>query len=377
MAGDWRLAIDIGSAFTAAAIAEDGQITDLTFGGSTVLPAVVALGAGGQVLIGQSALARAEADPGSALRMPRRAMAAGAKVRLGGRTFLVADLLASVVDCVCSEAIRQQSGRPPGEVVVCHPVQWTEAELSEIIGVGVGAVSFVPEPVATARHYLAGCPAVGCAHDGLPNLPGDAVLAVCDFGAGLDVTLVRGEAGRLEIVGPPGGDADLGGDDLDERLAELVADRAYQADARAWDALASASPPAPGLALLRSCVTAAREDLSRLTHATVAVPGYGSPFRITRLEFEAAVRPELERAVAAIEAAVHRASVAAFLLAGAVSRTPAFSDVLAGHFGKLPETTKNPKATVTHGALLSATGLAMQQQYLILASDDPDWLNTT
>jgi molecular chaperone DnaK len=376
VAGDWRLAIDIGSSFTAAAIAEDGQIADLRFGASTVFPAAVALAPGGQVLIGDKALAQAGADPCSVLRMPKRAMTAGAKVRLTGRTMLVAHLLASVVDRVRSEAIRHQRGRPPSEVIVCHPGQWTDAELSEIAGAAAsgGAISFVAEPVAVARHYLAGCPAAGCAHDGLPDLSGDAVLAVCDFGAGLDVTLVRSDADRLGIAAQPGGDADLGGDDLDERLTELVADRAYQADPRAWDALAEAAPPAPGLVLLRSRVTAAREELSRLTHATVTVPGFGSPFRITRQEFETAARPELERAVAVAGEAVSEASVGAFLLAGAVSRTPAVSDTLAGHFGTLPRTAADPKATLAHGALLSATGPATRQ-YLIRDPDNDDWLN--
>jgi molecular chaperone DnaK (HSP70) len=370
--GDGRLSIDLGSCFTVAAVAEDGEITDVTFDGIPVLSSAVALGPRGQVLTGRAAIDQARANPHTALRMPKRAVAAGAKVRLDGTSVLVADLVAAIIERVHTEATRHNAR--PREVIVCHPMAWTEAELAEIaVAAGIPGLSFVPEPIAAARHFRTKCPACNCTQ----NSQIDGEIAVYDFGMGLDIAIVRGDT----VIGRPGGDVELGGDDLDERMMDLLADRAYQVEPSAWDSITDAEDKS---ALLRSQVSQARETLSLLLHVDVAVPGFAAPFRITRREFEVAARPDLERTAALTEAAITSAGftaadVSAVTLAGAVSRTPAVSDVLAARFGALPALPLDPKAAVAHGALLTvATPHAAKDRepYLTLDPHNDDWLNT-
>ncbi len=381
MSGDWRLSIDFGSGFTAAAMAEGDKITDLTFGGSAVLPSVVALGPGGRVLTGSEALDQARTRPSTALRMPKRAMAAGASVRLDGTSVPVASLVAAVLDRVRAEAVRHQSGHAPREVIMCYPLAWTDAELDEIAA-GIPGLVFVPEPIAAARHFFMTCSGPGCGQDGSADIAGDD-LAVFDFGVGLDITVVRRDGCQLTAIGKPGGDAELGGDDLDERMMDLLADRAYQADPPAWDAISGTDQvPAPGLALLRHQVCEARQTLSSVLYANIAVPGFAGSFRISRREFEAAARADLDRAAALAQAAITTAGltpadVSAMALAGAVSRTPAVSDVLAARFGKLPVAAHDPKAVVAHGALLTdAADPGGGEQYLAFDPANHDWLDS-
>jgi molecular chaperone DnaK len=385
--GDWKLSIDLGAKFTAAAMADDDGIVDLKFGADAVLPSVVALGPGGQVLTGRQALDHARANPRSALRHPKQAVAAGAKVRLDGVTALVADLVAAVLERVHMEAVRCQGGRKPAEVILCHPATWADAEMVEIAeaasAVGLPGVAFVADPVAAARHYLTQCPSPQCGAGRPLDLADGASLVVVDFGAGLDVTVIRLDGGQLAVAAL-GGDAELGGDDLDERLTDVLADHAYAADPQAWDAVTRIQDPgsAAELAQLEWRVTEGRQALSRLLYADIEVPGYQTAFRITRREFDAAARQQFERAVTVTEAAITMAGLSvteppALALAGAVSRTPAVSDTLSSHFGVLPAVAAEPKSTVAHGALLTVAGRpgGYRGRHVILDPDNDDWLS--
>lgn len=398
MVGDRTLAVDFGSAFTAAAVAEGGTITDLAFDGYPALPSAVALDATGQVLTGLQAIDWGRAHPHSALWQPKREVAAGAKVRLGGITVLVADLVVAILDRVRAQAASWLSGRAPSDVILCHPATWTGAELGEIAATaaaaGIPDLAFEAEPIAAARHYLGGCPAPGCAPGGGPALSAAGDLVICDFGAGLDITVIQRGSDRLAVTGRPVAQDHLGGDDLDERLMDLLADRAYEADPRMWDTLAAVAQPAPTpeLMLLRSRVTQARETLSGLLHTDITVPGYSAAFRITRREFEAAAKPDLERMATLTEAAITAAGLipadlSALALAGAVSRTPAVSDVLASRLGVLSVMVADPKVPVAHGALLagiagdigrdgqSATPSSPVRHYRVFDPDNYEWLN--
>jgi molecular chaperone DnaK (HSP70) len=225
-------------------------------------------------------------------------------------------------------------------------------------------------------------------------LSGADDLAICDFGARLDVTVIRRSGDRLAVVGRPAAD-EFGGDDLDERLMDLLADRAYEADPRMWNSLAGAPQPEPPpqLGLVRNRVTQARETLSGFLHTDITVPGYSAAFRVTRREFEAAAKPDFTRMAALAETAITMAgltptSLPPLALAGAVSRTPAVSDVLASRFGVLPWVTADPKVAVAHGALLagaasdlgadgrSARPSSRVQHYRVFDPDNDDWLNT-
>jgi molecular chaperone DnaK len=383
--GDWRLSIDLGTRFTAAAVAGDNGIENLTFGGSTLLPSVVALAPGGTVLTGREALDFGWVNPSSSLLSPKLSVGPGAKVRLNGVTALVADLVAAVLNRAYAEAVRCHAADVPTDVTVCHPAAWTDPELAEIAAAAqIPGLTFLPEPVAAARHHLGPCPAAGCAQDRKADLGGDGNLVVVDFGAALDIAVIRVEGDRL-TVGSLGGDPELGGDELDERLLDVLADRAYAADAAAWDALAHGPGTAwmSDLAVLRRHVTQGREDLSRLLYADIDVPGYRTAFRVTRREFEAAARQVLEPVAELAETAIAMAGLAGaeftLALAGSVSATPAVSDVLAARFGVLPAAGADPKTTVAHGALLPGSAHhGGGRRYHIPTVFDPDgdaWLN--
>ena len=94
-------------------------------------------------------------------------------------------------------------------------------EAAALAGIA-GPVHLVSEPEAAAWFYA-------------PPVVGQTV-AVFDLGGGtLDTAVLRATSERgFALVGQPGGDGDLGGEDFDEALLGWVADRAAERDREAW-----------------------------------------------------------------------------------------------------------------------------------------------
>jgi hypothetical protein len=318
--------VDFGTSHTVMVVSGPGLPARLVpVDGEPWFPSAVFWGRDGRGVVGRDALRLGRAEPARLERRP--------KARLGEDEVLLGDTVVPTVVLVRTVLVRaiaeavSTAGAPVAHLVLTHPADWGPARLGALLTAAQGVVprvSTVAEPVAAAAWFAA-------EHE----LPIDAMLAVLDFGGGTcDVALVRREAAGLTVaacVGLP----DLGGDDLDQRIVELLVGSRPEL-ARRLDRERIGQLPATELTALSRFsedVRAAKEVLSRHPQTDLVLPANLPDALLTRAEFEDRVRPDLARAVELLDettrsAGLTGAGLAAVQLVGGSSRVPLLAQLL-------------------------------------------------
>jgi molecular chaperone HscA len=206
---------------------------------------------------------------------------------------------------------------------------------------GLNVLRLISEPTAAAVAY-------GLDHGS------EGLYAVYDLGGGtFDISLLRLNRGVFEVVAT-GGDAALGGDDIDHALAD-------------W-ALAQAGVGADSAHDKRAALVAARAAKEALSSAgqTTWRASLASGFAqvvVTREQLEALARPWIERTLAAVrkvlrDADVTRDEVQGVVLVGGATRMPLVRAAVSELFGREALTDVNPDEVVAIGAAVQADALA-------------------
>jgi actin-like ATPase involved in cell morphogenesis len=358
----YALGVDLGTTFTAAAIAEGGraQIFELS-SDLAAIPSVVYAAADGSFLVGEPAVRRARSDPDRVAREFKRRLG-GANLLLGGTPFSAHVLMAKLL-AATTRRVTEQRGTPPERVVLTYPANWGEYKidlLRQAARMCDLEANFVPEPEAAAIAY---------AHSER-MAPGETVI-VYDLGGGtFDAAVLAKTDTGFDLLGRPDGIEQLGGMDFDDAVYQYVlralpTDRISQLD---YDDEVTVG----ALTELRAESVAAKEALSDDTQAEINVllPTVQTQIRLTREEFETLIRPDLDETIAALRRALRSAAlepeqVERVLLVGGSSRIPLVAQLLAATVGRPVAVDAHPKHAIATGAALFATEMEVSPQHAV------------
>ncbi|MBO0872286.1 MAG: Hsp70 family protein [Pseudonocardia sp.] len=344
----YRLGVDLGTTFVAAARSSGSQIEMLTLGDrSVVMPSAVFVGEDGDTLTGEAADRRAARSPERVARQFKRRLGDPTPLRLGDASYSATDLLAVLLREVLAR-VKVTEGEAPDKVVLTHPANWGRYRRGIFEDVpraaGLSDVLTLTEPEAAALHYAA-----------TRRLGDGELVAVYDLGGGtFDATVVRKVPEGVATLGTPEGVERLGGIDFDQAVFDFVN---HAADG-ALDELDMGDPKtAIALARLRQDCVLAKESLSVDTETLVPVflPGRQFDVRITRADFEGLIRAHIESTITALSRALRSAGVTAdelnaVLLVGGCSRIPLVTQMVSEELGRPILVDTHPKYAVALGA---------------------------
>jgi molecular chaperone DnaK len=233
---------------------------------------------------------------------------------------------------------------PVREAVVTIPANFAnearEATMEAAKAAGLQIKYIINEPTAAALYF---------AHYKGEQLGG--VYAVYDLGGGtFDITIVRISGEDIQVLGTEGV-SKLGGDDIDQKLQELIARKYLDETGGALEVND----------YTRNDAEEDKKSLSRRDRVITRVTGKSGRANITidRSEFEEAISALLAQTEMLCEAALDEAGVKPsdvreIILAGGSTRIPAVQRSVARVFGREPSTFANPDEVVALGAALYA-----------------------
>jgi actin-like ATPase involved in cell morphogenesis len=357
----YRVGIDFGTTFTAAAVHRDGeQAVELVPLGDNraSVPSVVFVAPDGGLVMGDAAARRSVTDPDRVVREVKRRIGDETPLVVAGRTIEAHTIAACFVRWVVDRVSEREGALPEG-LALTHPASWGRhkcALLTEALAAqGIGSVRLVPEPAAAAFAYAATRDVA----------PGTAV-GVYDLGGGtFDAAIVRRlDDGGFSLAGRPEGIEALGGVDFDEAVFAHV----RAAVGPQWTSLDFDDPMVRSAAatLRREC-TEAKEGLSADTEVTIPVmlPGLSTRVRMVRTELEQLVGPAIADTVEAMRrvcasAGLGPEDLSAVLLVGGSSRIPLVAQQVSAALDRPVTVDADPKAVVASGAALAIAPVVLE-----------------
>ncbi len=386
------IGIDLGTTNSCVAVMEGSEPTVIPNAeGKRTTPSVIAFVEGGEIKVGDPAKRQAVTNPTKTISSIKRFMGNKyseskseaehaaykvvkgdndtARVDIDGRLYTPQELSAMILQKMKKTA-EDYLGQPVTRAVITVPAYFNDSqrhatkEAGEIAGLKVERI--INEPTAAALAY------------GLDKKGTDQKIVVFDFGGGThDVSILELGDGVFEVLATDG-DTHLGGDDVDQKIINWLADE-FKAEE---DFDLRKDPMA--LQRLKEAAEKAKIELSSATQTEINLPYITATASgpkhlvktLTRAKFEQLIEDLVKRTIAPCEKAMKAAGLSKsdideIILVGGSTRIPAVQEAVEKFFGKKPSKGVNPDEVVAVGAAIQGGVLTGDVKDVLLLDVTP------
>ncbi|MCO5269305.1 MAG: molecular chaperone DnaK [Brumimicrobium sp.] len=386
------IGIDLGTTNSCVSVMEGNEPVVITNAeGKRTTPSIVAFVEGGERKVGDPAKRQAITNPHKTIYSIKRFMGTSfdemhddeermayeivkgdnntPRVKIDDRTYTPQEISAMILQKMKKTA-EDYLGQDVSEAVITVPAYFNDAqrqatkEAGEIAGLTVKRI--INEPTAAALAY------------GLDKKNVDQKVVVFDFGGGtFDVSILELGDGVFEVLSTDG-DTHLGGDDVDNKIINWLADE-FKND----EGLDLRKDPM-ALQRLKEAAEKAKIELSSSSQTEINLPYImpvdGVPKHLVRTlqrsKFEQLISDIVERTIAPCKKAMKNAGLSTsdideVILVGGSTRIPIIQDAVQNYFGKAPSKGVNPDEVVAIGAAIQGGVLTGEVKDVLLLDVTP------
>ncbi len=365
------IGIDLGTTNSCVSVMEGNEpVVIPNAEGKRTTPSVIAFVEGGEIKVGDPAKRQAVTNPTKTIysikrfmgnkfsesnkevkRVPYKVVKGDndtPRVDIDGRLYSPQELSAMILQKMKKTA-EDYLGQDVTEAVITVPAYFNDSqrqatkEAGEIAGLKVQRI--INEPTAAALAY------------GLDKKSTDQKIVVFDFGGGThDVSILELGDGVFEVLSTDG-DTHLGGDDVDEKIINWLADEFNN------DEAVDLRKDPMALQRLKEAAEKAKIELSssaqteiNLPYITVTSAGPKHLVRtLSKAKFEQLIDDLVKRTIKPCETALKAAGLSKsdideIILVGGSTRIPAVQEAVEKFFDKKPSKGVNPDEVVAIGA---------------------------
>ena len=340
------IGIDLGTTFSAVAVMEGGKANIISnIEGTRTTPSVVWVkDHEKERIVGQVAKNQAIIDPTHVVRSVKRLMGSNEKIEVNGKGYLPQEISAMILQKLRSDA-EAYLGHPVSDAVITVPAYFNDSQrqATQDAGkiAGLNVLRIINEPTAASLAY------------GLNKSESHNVL-IFDFGGGtFDVSVLELDDGVFEVKSTSGNNH-LGGDDIDDKLIDWIAEEFKKEnglDLRE-DKIA--------LQRLKDAAEKAKMELSSSQQATINIPYITQQkhvnLTLSRAKFEDMISDILDKLKGPTEQALKDADVKIdkVILVGGSTRIPSVQKLVKDITGLDGDKSVNPDEAVAVGAAIQA-----------------------
>ncbi|TMU56754.1 molecular chaperone DnaK [Flagellimonas algicola] len=386
------IGIDLGTTNSCVSVMEGNEpVVIPNAEGKRTTPSVIAFVEGGEIKVGDPAKRQAVTNPHKTIysikrfmgnkfseskkeadRVPYKVQKGDndtPRVDIDGRLYTPQELSAMILQKMKKTA-EDYLGQDVTRAVITVPAYFNDSqrqatkEAGEIAGLTVERI--INEPTAASLAY------------GLDKKDTDQKIVVFDFGGGThDVSILELGDGVFEVLATDG-DTHLGGDDVDQKIIDWLAEEFKN------DEGLDLREDAMALQRLREAAEKAKIELSssaqteiNLPYVTATASGPKHLVRtLSRAKFEQLIGDLVKRTIEPCEAALKGAGLSKsdideIILVGGSTRIPAVQEAVEKFFGKKPSKGVNPDEVVAVGAAIQGGVLTGDVKDVLLLDVTP------
>jgi len=386
------IGIDLGTTNSCVSVMEGNEpVVIPNAEGKRTTPSVIAFVEGGEIKVGDPAKRQAVTNPEKTIYSIKRFMGNKfseckkeidrvpynvkkgdndtPRVDIDGRMYTPQELSAMILQKMKKTA-EDYLGQDVTRAVITVPAYFNDSqrqatkEAGEIAGLTVERI--INEPTAASLAY------------GMDKKDTDQKIVVFDFGGGThDVSILELGDGVFEVLSTDG-DTHLGGDDVDQKIIDWLADEFKKEES------IDLRDDAMALQRLREAAEKAKIELSssaqteiNLPYVTATATGPKHLVRtLTRAKFEQLIEDLVKRTIEPCQTALKAAGLSKsdideIILVGGSTRIPAVQEAVEKFFGKKPSKGVNPDEVVAVGAAIQGGVLTGDVKDVLLLDVTP------